>query len=148
MYWHYRSGPGQSGTMIEALYCRAMVVDGDSLAGWLLSIVGWGGVGGPHNCRLRVGFRSSGQGKQQQSSTLATTRLTKPGQHQGGNARVGAGPGHKPSTKLEPHIYVYHISNFILIIYFYFFFHCYFIFNFLLFNCFFFSFFTLIFLNF
>ncbi|KAK0079919.1 hypothetical protein PV326_008468 [Microctonus aethiopoides] len=23
--WHYRSGPGQSGTMIEALYCWAMV---------------------------------------------------------------------------------------------------------------------------
>lgn len=77
--------------MIEALYCRL------GRGGWWL--VHWWLVGGC--CRLlvgswwsisdRVGVRRSGQGNGRATA----------GQRQGGNAGVGAGPGHKPSTKLD-----------------------------------------------
>lgn len=74
--------------MIEALYCRAVVVGGWFIGGWLVVVVDcwWGG---PFADRVRV--RRSGQGNGRATA----------GQHQGGNAGVGAGPGHKPSTKLD-----------------------------------------------
>lgn len=78
--------------MIEALYCRL------GRGGWWL--VHWWLVGGC--CRLLVGSwwsicRSSRGPSFRAGQRQGNGRATR----QGGNAGVGAGPGHKPSTKLD-----------------------------------------------